>query len=266
LTREKDPNLTRLRSPIPNQFRRDLLAKKRLLGLWASLASPVSTEVIGYAGFDWLLIDGEHAPNDLQTVMLQLMALKDSPSAAVVRPQWAEPILLKRLLDLGVYNFLMPFVESAEQARAAVAATRYPPEGIRGIAVAQRSNQYGYVEDYFQQVNENICVLVQIESRLGVDSVEAIADVAGVDALFIGPSDLSASLGHFGNPNHPEVQAAMRHVLASAQARGKPVGILTGVEKEAHQYLEMGMTCVAVGLDVVLLRNASRQLCERFKG
>jgi 2-dehydro-3-deoxyglucarate aldolase len=254
-----------IRSPIPNPFRRALLARERLIGLWASLASPISTEVLGYAGFDWLLLDGEHAPNDIQSLMLQLMALKDSPSAAVVRPQWAEPILLKRLLDLGVYNFLMPFVESAQQAREAVAATRYPPRGIRGIAIAQRSNQYGYVPDYFQRIDDNICVLVQIESRPGVEAVEEIVAVDGVDGLFIGPSDLSASLGHFGNPNHPEVQAAMRRVLDCANARGKPVGILTGVEEEAQRYLEMGMTCVAVGMDVVLLRNASRQLCERFK-
>jgi len=255
-----------IRSPIPNPFRRALLGRERLIGLWASLASPISTELLGYSGFDWLLLDGEHAPNDIQTLMLQLMALKDSPSAAVVRPQWAEPILLKRLLDLGVYNFLMPFVESAEQARDAVAATRYPPRGIRGIAVAQRSNQYGYVPDYFQRVDDNICVLVQIESRPGVEAVEEIVAVEGVDGLFIGPSDLSASLGHFGTPNHPEVQAAIRRVLDCANAHGKPVGILTGVEEEARRYLEMGMTCVAVGMDVVLLRNASRQLCERFKG
>lgn len=250
--------------PIPNRFRQALLARERLIGCWASLSSPISTEVLGYAGFDWLLIDGEHAPNDLQTIMLQLMALKDSPSAAVVRPQWAEPVLLKRLLDLGVYNFLMPFVESEEQARTAVQATRYPPRGTRGIALAHRSNQYGYAHDYFERINDNICVLAQIESRPGVDAAQAIAAVDGVDALFIGPSDLSASLGHFGNPGHPEVQEAMRHVLDVAKAHGKPVGILSGVESECQRYLEMGMSCVAVGMDVVLLRNASRQLRERF--
>lgn len=252
-------------SPIPNRFRQALLARQRLIGCWASLASPISTEVLGHAGFDWLLIDGEHAPNDLQSIMLQLMALSSSPSAAMVRPQWAEPILLKRLLDLGVYNFLMPFVESAEQAHAAVAATRYPPQGIRGIAISQRSNQYGYVPDYFERINDNISVLIQIESRPGVDAVEEIAKVEGVDALFIGPSDLSASLGHFGKPNHPEVQAAMAHVLGVAKAHGKAVGILSGNETDCRRYLDMGMTVVAVGLDVVLLRNASRELCARFK-
>ena len=254
-----------LNDPLPNHFRRRLLEKQRLIGCWASLASPISTEVLGYAGFDWLLLDGEHAPNDFQTFLTQLLALKDSTSAAVVRPQWNDPVLLKRLLDLGVYNFLMPFIESAEQARAAVAATRYPPRGIRGIAVAQRSNRYGYVSEYFERINDNITVMVQIESRPGVEAVDAIAGVDGVDGLFIGPSDLSASLGHLGNPRHPEVQRAMQRVLEAARAHGKPVGILSGVDEDTQRYLEMGMTCVAVGMDLVLLRNASRQLCERFK-
>ncbi|HTV22320.1 MAG TPA: 2-dehydro-3-deoxyglucarate aldolase [Polyangiaceae bacterium] len=254
-----------LMPPIPNRFRQALVARERLIGCWASLASPVSTEVLGYSGFDWLLIDGEHAPNDLTTIMQQLMTLKDSPSAAVVRPQWVEPVLLKRLLDLGVYNFLMPFVESAEQAALAVAATRYPPQGIRGIALAQRSNRFGHVPDYFERINDNISVMVQIESRPAVDAVEEIVRVDGVDALFIGPSDLSASLGHLGKPTHPEVQSAIQHVLDVAQAHGKPVGVLSGVEAECRRYLDLGMTVVAVGMDVVLLRNASRDLCQRFK-
>jgi 2-dehydro-3-deoxyglucarate aldolase len=254
-----------LQDPLPNRFRRDVREKKRLIGCWASLASPISTEVLGYAGFDWLLIDGEHAPNDLGSILTQLLALKDSPSAAVVRPQWAEPVLLKRLLDLGVYNFLMPFIESAEQARAAVAATRYPPRGIRGIAVAQRSNRYGYCPEYFERIDDNICVLVQIESRAAIEAVEEIAQVEGVDGLFIGPSDLSASLGHFGKPKHPEVQAAMQRVLDVARKHDKPVGILSAVEEDAQRYLDQGMSFVAVGLDVVLLRNASQKLAERFR-
>ncbi|HKO91351.1 MAG TPA: 2-dehydro-3-deoxyglucarate aldolase [Polyangiaceae bacterium] len=257
--------MTLLQDPLPNRFRQSVRDKQRLIGCWASLASPISTEVLGYAGFDWLLLDGEHAPNDLQTLLPQLLALKDSPSAAVVRPEWAEPILLKRLLDLGVYNFLMPFIESAEQARAAVAATRYPPQGIRGIAVAQRSNRYGYCPDYFERINDNICVLVQIESRAGVEAVDAIARVDGVDGLFIGPSDLSASLGHLGNPKHPDVQRAMQRIVDVAGVHDKPVGILSSVEEDIQRYLDMGMTCVAVGMDVVLLRNASRQLAERYK-
>jgi 2-dehydro-3-deoxyglucarate aldolase len=193
------------------------------------------------------------------------MALKDSPSAAVVRPQQAEPIIIKRLLDLGVYNFLMPFIESAAEARAIVAATRYPPQGVRGIAVAHPSNQYGYCEDYFSRINDNISVMVQIESQAGLNAVDEIAATEGVDGLFVGPSDLSAGLGHFGDPAHPDVQDAIAQVLASAAAHNKPVGILSGVEKDAKRYLELGMSFVAVGMDVALLRNASRDLRKRFE-
>jgi 2-dehydro-3-deoxyglucarate aldolase len=251
--------------PLPNTFRRDLLSGKTLIGCWCSLASPISTEVMGYAGFDWLLIDGEHAPNDLGTIIGQLMALKDSTSAAMVRPQWAEPVIIKRLLDSGVYNFLMPYIETAEQAEAAVRATRYPPHGIRGVAVAHRSNRYGYQPDYFATINDNISVVVQIESRSGVDEVERIAAIDGVDGLFIGPNDLSAALGHFGEPQHPEVQDAIRHVIASARAQNKASGILAPVESEARRYLDLGMKIVAVGADVGLLKSSSLALSACFK-
>lgn len=252
------------RQPFPNEFRRRLLAGERLIGCWASLASAISTEVLGYAGFDWLLLDGEHAPNDVSTIMTQLMALKDSPSAPVVRPPWAEPVIIKRLLDVGAYNFLMPFVQTADDARQAVACTRYPPQGIRGVAMSHRSNHYGYARDYFSQVNDNVSVLVQIESPTAVREAAAIAAVDGVDGLFVGPSDLSAGLGHFGNVQHPEVQQAIAQVLEAGRAHGKAVGILSGTDADSQRYLDMGLSCLAVGVDVVLLRNASRQLRARF--
>jgi 2-dehydro-3-deoxyglucarate aldolase len=250
---------------IPNSFRHDLRAGKTLIGCWASLASHITTEILGMAGFDWILVDGEHAPNDFQTFITQLMALKDSPSAPVVRPQWAEPVMLKRLLDIGFYNFLMPWIESGDQAAAVVAATRYPPQGIRGIGLAHRSNRYGYAPDYFGRINENISVMVQIESQKAVDNVDDIAAVDGVDGLFIGPSDLSAALGHFGQPSHPDVQKAMQHIVARAKTHDKPTGILAPLEKDARHYLEMGITFVAVGSDVGLFKNASKALCDRFK-
>src|SRR5512132_3286496 len=164
---------------IPNTFRRDLLARKRLIGCWSSLANPVTTEVLGIAGFDWLLLDAEHAPNDVLTLVPQLMALKDSASAPVVRPPWNDTVVIKRLLDAGFHNFLIPFVESADEARRAVAATRYPPAGVRGVSVSQRSNRYGSVADYFKVVNDNIAVIVQIESRAGVSAAASIAAVDG---------------------------------------------------------------------------------------
>jgi 2-dehydro-3-deoxyglucarate aldolase len=250
---------------MPNSFRRDLQARKQLIGCWVSLASNISTEIVGYAGFDWLLVDGEHAPNDMSSFISQLQALKDSSSAPVVRPPWSEPVIIKRLLDIGFYNFLMPWIETAEQARAAVAATRYPPQGMRGMGTGHRSNRYGYVADYFTTINDNISVMVQIESAKGVDNAEAIAAIDGIDALFIGPSDLSAAMGFMGQPNHPDVQAAMARVLAAGNKHQKAVGILAPVEDDARRYLAQGMTFVAVGGDVGLLRTASKGLADKFK-
>jgi len=251
--------------PFPNQFRADMRAGKRLIGCWASLAAPITTEILGLAGFDWILLDGEHSPNDVTTFVPQLMALKGSPSAPVVRPPWNEPVIIKRLLDIGFHNFLLPYVETADQARGAVAATRYPPEGIRGVSVAHRSNMYGTVSGYFSDINDNITVLLQIESRQGLGAIDDIAAVDGVDGLFVGPSDLAAAFGHLGNANHPEVQGAIRHVFARARAAGKAAGILAGVEDDARRYLDWGATFVAVGSDLGLFRAASQALSDRFK-
>ena len=249
---------------VPNQFRQDLIARKKLIGCWCSLGSPITTEVMGLAGFDWLLLDGEHAPNDVLSFIPQLMALKDSASAPVVRPQWNDTVIIKRLLDAGFYNFLIPFVESADDAKRAVAATRYPPQGVRGVSVSHRSNRYGTVPEYFEVINDNISVIVQIESRKAVAAIDEICAVEGVDCVFIGPSDLAAGYGYLGNPLHPEVQQAMQKIIASAKAHGKPSGILAPVEADARRYLEMGVTFVAVGSDLGVFRNASQMLRDRY--
>jgi len=254
---------TPYRSP-PNAFRADLLACKPLVGCWVSLSNPMTAEVLGLAGFDWLLIDGEHAPNDVSTLVPQLMALKDSVSAPVVRPPWNEPVIIKRLLDAGFHNFLIPFVESAEQARAAVASTRYPPRGIRGVSVSQRGNRYGTTPDYLKIVDDNIAVMVQIESRGGLEAIDAITAVDGVDGLFVGPQDLAAALGHLGNPAHPDVQEAIRHIIERARAGGKAAGTLAPVEADARRYMEWGATFVAVGSDLGLFRSATQSLRDRF--
>src|SRR5438552_8336923 len=177
-----------------NLFKQAILEGRPQIGLWSSLCSNNAAEVIAGSGFDWILIDTEHAPNELPMVFSQLQALIGGSAAAVVRPAWNDMVLLKRLLDVGAQNFLIPYVQTAEEARAAVAATRYPPQGIRGVAVTHRANRFGRVKDYFKRANEEICLLVQIETRQALQNIEAIAAVEGVDVLFIGPSDLAAAL------------------------------------------------------------------------
>ena len=253
-------------SAFPNAFRQRLLAGQRLIGCWASLGSAITTEVLGVAGFDWILLDAEHAPNDVLSLIPQLMALKDSASAPVVRPSSNNGVEIKRLLDAGFHNFLIPYVESVDEARRAVAATRYPPAGVRGVSVSQRSNRYGSVADYFKVVNDNIAVVLQIESRAGVAAAAAIAALDGVDGLFIGPSDLAAGYGHLGHPNHPEVQAAMASVLGAARASGKPLGILSPAEADARRYLAQGATFVAVGSDLGVLRMGTQALIDKYRG
>lgn len=250
---------------FPNKFKAALVAHQIQIGCWSALANPVSTEVLGLAGFDWLVLDGEHAPNDITTFIPQLMALKGSHSAAVVRVPTNEPVIIKRLLDIGFYNFLIPFVESPEEAVQAVASTRYPPEGIRGVSVSHRANMFGTVPDYMNQSNQNITIMVQIESQQGVDNVDGIASTDGVDGIFVGPSDLAAALGHPGNAAHPEVQSCIQHIFARAKAHNKPSGILAPVDADARRYLEWGATFVAVGSDLGVFRNATQKLCDAFK-
>lgn len=250
---------------FPNKFKAALVAHQVQIGCWSALANPISTEVLGLAGFDWIVLDGEHAPNDITTFIPQLMALTGSYSAPVVRAPTNDPVAIKRLLDIGFYNFLIPFVETQEEAELAVSSTRYPPEGIRGVSVSHRANMFGTVPDYFAQSNKNITVLVQIESQQGVDNVDAIAATDGVDGIFVGPSDLAAALGHLGNATHPEVQRCIQHIFARAKASGKPAGILAPVEADAKRYLEWGATFVAVGSDLGVFRAATQKLCDQFK-
>ena len=251
--------------PFPNSLKRDLLAGKRLIGCWSSLSNAITTEALGVAGFDWILLDGEHSPNDVSTFIPQLMALKDSVSAPVVRPTCNDAVEIKRLLDAGFYNFLIPFVESVDEARRAVSATRYPPQGIRGVSVSQRSNRYGTIPDYFTTVNQHMCVMVQIENLAGAAAARDIAALDGVDCLFVGPSDLAAGMGHIGNAGHPDVQAVIAAVFADAKACGKPSGILAPVEADARRYLAMGATFVGVGSDLGTFRSATQALCDRYR-
>jgi 4-hydroxy-2-oxoheptanedioate aldolase len=248
-----------------NLFKRAIREGRPQIGLWSSLCSNLAAEVIAGSGFDWILIDTEHAPNELPTVFNQLQALVGGTAAAVVRPAWNDLVLMKRLLDVGAHNLLIPYVQTAGEARAAVAATRYPPQGVRGVAVAPRANRYGRVKDYYKRIGDELCVLVQIETRLALQNLEAIAAVEGIDGLFIGPSDLAAALGHLGEPGHPEVRSAIEDALQRIRQTGKASGILAPVESDARHWLAQGCVVLAVGSDLGLLARHSEELAAKFK-
>lgn len=248
-----------------NAFKAGLRAKTLQIGLWQSLCSNIAAEICSDSGFDWLLLDTEHSPNEIPDLLSQLQALEKGTATAVIRPAWNDAVLIKRCLDIGAQTLLIPYVQSVEEAKAAVAATRYPPQGIRGVSVAARASRYGRVAGYLTKANEEICTLVQVETRQSLDRLEDIARVDGIDGVFVGPSDLAASLGHLGNPQHADVQAAMKDAVERLTKIGKPAGILTGNEDEARRYIEWGYLFVAVGSDVGLLAKSADTLARKFK-
>jgi 4-hydroxy-2-oxoheptanedioate aldolase len=249
-----------------NRFKQRLLAGEQQVGLWSSLSSAAATEILADSGFDWILIDTEHAPNETPMVADQLRAASMGRASPVVRPAWNDAVILKRLLDVGVQTLLVPFIQNAAEAARAVAATRYPPRGMRGVASVHRANRYGRVPDYFARADDEMCVLLQLETGPAVEALEEIAAVEGVDGVFIGPSDLAASLGYLGNNAHPEVRDTIERACRRAQAVGKAIGILAPVESDARAYLDMGFAFVAVGSDVVVLRKGCDALVKMFKG
>ena len=248
-----------------NHFKRGIKAGKPQIGLWSSLSSHYSVEVIAGSGFDWLLLDTEHSPNDLENVVTQLQAASAYPTTSIVRPAWTDMVLIKRFLDVGVQTLLIPYVQTPEEAAMAVAYTRYPTRGVRGVAGTTRATRFGRVKDYFKRAEEELCVLVQVETRLGLDNLDAIANSDGVDGVFIGPADLSAGLGHLGNIAHPDVQKAIDGAIKRIRNAGKAPGILAPVEADARRYLDQGCLFVAVGADVGLLARESEKLCAKFK-
>ncbi len=249
-----------------NAFKHALAAGKLQIGLWSSLCSNIAAEVISDSGFDWILLDTEHSPNEIPDLVGQLQAVQRGTATPIIRPAWNDAVLAKRCLDIGAQTLLFPYVQNAEEAKRAVASTRYPPEGIRGVSVAARASRYGRVPGYLGKANSEICVLVQVETRSALDQLEAIAKVDGVDGVFIGPSDLAASLGHIGNPQHAEVQAAIKDAVTRLKTLGKPAGILTGNEEEVRRYIDWGYLFVAVGADIGLLGKNADALAKKFKG
>jgi len=248
-----------------NTLKKAIREGRPQIGLWCSSCSNVTAEVIAGAGYDWILIDTEHAPNELPMVVSQLQALAGGTAVPVVRPAWNDVVLIKRLLDVGAQNLLVPYVQTVTEARAAVAAVRYPPHGVRGVAVLHRANRFGRVKDYFTRASEEICLLLQIETRAALKNLDEIAAVEGVDGLFIGPSDLAAALGHLGNNGHPEVRAAIEDAVRRIRKADKAAGILAPLEADARHWLSEGCTVVAVGSDVGLLARSSEALAAKFR-
>ena len=248
-----------------NAFKHAIARGERQIGLWCSLCNPIAIEIVAHSGYDWLLLDTEHSPNDVPDILSQLQAAQAGNACCIVRPAWNDMVLIKRFLDIGAQTLLLPFVQTREEARRAVEWTRYPPHGVRGITGSGRASRYGRVKDYLKNASSEICVLVQVETREALKQIEAIASVDGIDGVFIGPNDLSASFGHIGNWGHTEVQAALEDAVKRLRKIGKPAGILTPNEEEAKKFIEWGYTFVAVGADLGLLARNADALAKRFK-
>jgi 4-hydroxy-2-oxoheptanedioate aldolase len=248
-----------------NVFKQALRAGTPQIGLWSSLSSNYSVEVIAGAGFDWILLDMEHSPNDLENLLAQLQAAAPYPTTSIVRVPWNDMVTIKRVLDVGAQSLLIPYVCSVEEAKAAVAATRYPPAGLRGVAGTTRATRFGRVKDYARKASEEICVLVQVETKPALDQLEAICAVDGVDGVFIGPADLHASMGHPGQTSNAAVMPLIEDAMRRIRKTGKAPGYLSPVEADAKRMLAAGALFVAVGADVGLLARGAEALAAKFK-
>jgi len=247
-----------------NTFKRALQAGNRQIGLWCTMSSNYAIEVVAGAGFDWLLIDTEHSPNELDMVLSQLQAVAPYPTHPVVRVAWNDMVTIKRFLDIGMQTVLIPYVQNEEEAKKAVAYTRYPLEGLRGVAGSTRANRFGRVKNYARRASEELCVLVQVETRTALDNLETIAAVDGVDGVFIGPADLHASLGYVGQTAHPDVKELIDDAIRRIRKLGKAPGVLTTAEADARHWLDLGCQFVAVGVDATILARESDKLRARF--
>ena len=250
-----------------NEFKAGLARGETQIGCWVGLADDYAAEISGEAGFDWLLIDGEHAPNDMRSMRGQLTALGRSASHPVIRLPIGDVWMIKQALDIGAQTILVPMVESGAQAALMARAMRYPPEGLRGVGASlARASRFAGIADYINTADAEVCLLLQVENRAGMDALDEILAVDGVDGVFIGPADLSADMGYRGKPETPEVVAAISDAIQRIRASGKAAGILATDEAQARRWLALGANFVAVGIDVLVLANGMRALAAKFKG
>lgn len=253
--------------PAPvNSFKAALRSGRVQLGIWSSLSSPLVAELLARSRFDWVMFDAEHSPLEISGLLPLLQAAANGTAVPVIRPPSNDPVLIKRALDIGAQSILLPFVQSAAEAAEAVASVRYPPHGIRGVSAATRASQFGRESDYLATADDEICTLVQVETGEALRELEAIASTAGIDGVFIGPSDLSASLGHLGHPGHPDVQAAIADAAGTIRSAGKAPGILATSSADARRYIEWGYVFVACGVDVRLLALSVDDLHRQVRG
>lgn len=250
----------------PNRFKRALGERRLQIGLWCSLPGGYSAEIIAGSGFDWLLLDTEHSPGDPITVLGQLQAIAPYPVTPIVRPASNDTVLIKRFLDIGAQTLLIPFVQTSEEAAAAVEAITYPPNGVRGVSAVTRATRFGRVPDYGKRASDELCLLVQIETAEALENLEAIASTPGVDGVFVGPADLAASLGYIGQATHPKVVAAVEDAIGRINASGKPAGILTSDTAFAKRCIDLDALFVAVGVDAGLLARSSEAVAREFIG
>jgi 4-hydroxy-2-oxoheptanedioate aldolase len=241
-----------------NRFKQGLGEGRQQLGTWSAIRDPAAIEMLAGCGFDWITLDCEHAPNDLDRILTLLQAMAPYDCAPVVRPSCLDAAEIKRLLDIGAQTLLVPYVQTAEEARQAAAAVAYPPEGIRGVAGITRASRFGTVPDYITRARDEICLIVQIETRTALDNLEEIAAVPGIDALFIGPADLAASLGHDGDQHHPEVRATITDAIARICRAGKPAGFLSVNDEALAEVVAAGSTFTAIDIDIMMLQRTAR--------
>ena len=248
-----------------NKFKHALKAGKPQFGIWSSLSSHIVAELLSNSGFDWVLLDTEHSPNELPMVQQQLQAMAGGGATPIVRVPWNDMVMIKRYLDIGAQSLLLPYVQTLEEAKSAVAYTRYPPHGVRGVAGSTRAAGYGRNKDYFKRAHQELCLLVQVETRKAVSNLDAIAAVEGIHGVFIGPNDLAADMGHLGNWQHPEVWKTIEQAGEKIRAAGKAPGILVG-EADCKRCLDLGYQFIAIASDIGILVHGADALAARFKG